>query len=226
MHEGEGERQRAGGRGLELSPWHVRGSYFEVCNCEVVCPCRRQGDRPSGRSTYGVCDFALSWRITDGRALALDLSGLDVVLAGSYVDDPSIPTRRKLGEWGVVLYLDAAATGEEAAALEAIFLGRAGGDTLANFAAAIGSVHAVRRARVHLDHRPSRQRIDVDEYITVRALHPVALDEPVSCAIPGHDNPGTEVVAEVMRVDDAPFVWDVAGRCGFATDFHYRSERD
>jgi hypothetical protein len=27
-----------------------------------------------------------------------------------------------------------------------------------------------------------------------------------------------------MRVDDAPLVWEVAGRCGFATDFDYRSD--
>lgn len=55
---------------------------------------------------------------------------------------------------------------------------------------------------------------------------PVALDEPVSCGIPDHDRPGTELVADVMRLDDAPLVWEVAGRCGFAIDFGYRSERD
>ena len=44
--------------------------------------------RPQGgRSTYGVCLGALSWRIEDGRAGEVDLSGLDVVLASSYDDD-------------------------------------------------------------------------------------------------------------------------------------------
>jgi hypothetical protein len=171
-----------------------------------------------------VCDFALSWYIAEGWAGALNLSGLDVVLAGSYTDEPSLATDVTLGEWGVALYIDVAAADDQAAALEAIFLGRAGGDTLANFAAAIGHVHAVRRAHVRLDHRQDRQRIDVDDYVTVRARHSVALDEPVSCAIPGHDHPGTELVAEVMRVDDAPLLWEVAGRCGFATDFDYCSD--
>ena len=48
--------------------WRVAGTYFEACNCDAVCPCRRQGGRAGGRSTYGVCDFALSWWIESGSA--------------------------------------------------------------------------------------------------------------------------------------------------------------
>jgi hypothetical protein len=48
----------------------------------------------------------------------------------------------------------------------------------------------------------------------------------VSCGIPGHDRPGTEMLTEVQRVDDPPLRWEVFGRCGFATDFAYRSDGD
>jgi len=109
-------------------------------------------------------------------------------------------------------------------ALEEIFLGRAGGRTLVNFAAAIGTVHAVRRARVRLEHRSGREHIAVENFVTVRGFRPVPTDEPVSCGIPGHDHPGNELVVGVMRVDDVPLVWEVAGRCGFATDFDYCSD--
>jgi hypothetical protein len=51
-----------------FAPWRVSGSYFEACNCEAICPCRKTGGRPGGRSTYGICDFALSWLVTDGDA--------------------------------------------------------------------------------------------------------------------------------------------------------------
>ena len=30
-------------------PWHIAGSYYEVCNCEAICPCRRSDGRMSGR---------------------------------------------------------------------------------------------------------------------------------------------------------------------------------
>ncbi len=103
--------------------WQVEGSYFEACNCDAVCPCRRQGNRPGGRATYGVCDFALSWLISRGRADDLDLSGFEVVLAGSFdADEPGSP-------WRVALYVDERADRAQHAALADIFLGRAGGTT-------------------------------------------------------------------------------------------------
>jgi hypothetical protein len=40
-----------------------------------------------GRSTFGVCLGALSWRVDDGFADEVDLSGLAVVIATRYSDD-------------------------------------------------------------------------------------------------------------------------------------------
>ena len=201
-----------------MSDWHVSGSYFEACNCDAICPCRRLGGQKLGAgSTYGVCDFALSWRITEGRSGQTALSGLSVVLAGSYRDDePGKP-------WRVCLYLDERADAGQQQALTDIFLGRAGGTTLANFAAAIGEVYAVRLARIELDHRPRRWFMRAGDYVEVRAATPVSSDLAVSCAIPGHDHPGEELQAQVMRLNDPPLVREVRGRCGFATDFAYRS---
>ena len=67
--------------------WEVAGSYFEACNCEAICPCRKVGERAGGRSTYGVCQFVLSWQISRGRADELQLDDLAVVMAGWYDDD-------------------------------------------------------------------------------------------------------------------------------------------
>lgn len=198
--------------------WWVEGSYFEACNCEAVCPCRQQGGRPGGRSTYGVCDFALSWSIEHGEFDGLDLAGLSVVLAGRYDDDePDSP-------WRVALYLDERADRDQRDRLADVFLGRAGGTTVSNFADAIGEVYAVRSAAIRLDHHPGDQGIDVEDHVTVRAAEPVEVDEPVACGIPGYDRPGTEYRCSVMAVDDSPLRWEVTGRCGFSTDFSYRAE--
>ncbi|MDQ3342898.1 MAG: DUF1326 domain-containing protein [Actinomycetota bacterium] len=201
-----------------LTNWQVEGSYFEGCNCEAVCPCRRQGDRPGGRSTYGVCDFALSWLIRDGHADSLDLSGFEVVLAGHYDDDePGQP-------WRVALYVDQRAEPDQQHALADIFLGRAGGTTLTNYAQIIGEVHAVRPARIRLNHSPGPQRIEVEDYVTVKAVEAVPVDVAVSCEIPGHDHPGTELRTSLVRVNDPPLQWEVSGGCGFTTEFVYRSD--
>jgi len=171
-----------------------------------------------GRSTYGRCDFALSWRVTEGQAGGTDLDGLCIVLAGAYDDDEA-------GQpWRVALYIDERADEAQHAALADIFLGRAGGGTLHNFAKAIGEVYAVRRARIALDHTPGRQAITAEQYVEVRGPVPVDAEGPVTCGISGHDRPGTELVNDLLRVSDGPLTWEVRGRCGFATDFAYASD--
>jgi hypothetical protein len=184
-----------------IQTWQVSGSYYEVCNCEAICPCRMHGNRKGGRSTYSTCDFGLSWRIQEGRAGAISLSGLHVVLAGSYSDDEF------KSPWRVILYVDERANQEQRDALTAIFLGRAGGSTLRNFARGIGEVYAVRTAKIELDHTPNHERMDIAGLLTASTAKPVATDEPVSCGIPGHDHPGQEIIAATFKVSDDPLIW-------------------
>jgi len=83
--------------------FRIRGSYFESCNCDPVCPCRTVGGRRGGRSTHGVCLGVLSWLIDEGSAGGVDLAGQPVVLAIRYSDDePGSP-------WTWIFYLDAQA---------------------------------------------------------------------------------------------------------------------
>src|SRR4051812_41181189 len=198
--------------------WDISGSYFEACNCDAICPCRVVDGRPGSRSTHGVCQFALSWQVIDGHAGELRLDDRAVVLAGWY-DDHEDPSTK----WTVNLYVDDRADDEQYGMLADIFLGRAGGGTFANYGAAIGTIHHVRRARVALTHQPRRWRIRADTYVSVSATTPVDAPGPVACGIPGHDRPGQEVVSDQLAVDDAPLTWDLHERCGFATDFHYTS---
>jgi hypothetical protein len=200
----------------DLLPWSLAGSYYEVCNCEAVCPCRRSGGRKGGRPSYENCDFAVSWWIKRGRAGAIDLADLKVVLAGRWERLPDNP-------WHVILYVDDRATPVQRDALAAIFLGRAGGHPGRSFGANIVEVHAVRRARIELDHTPARERIEVAPYLTVRTREAVAHDFTVTCGIPGHDHPGQEIRAETFRYADAPYDWDVSGKCGFFSHFAYSS---
>src|SRR4029077_21018393 len=107
--------------------WHIRGTYFEFCNCDAIRPCRRIDGVPGGRSTHGVCLGVLSWLIEEGAADGIDLAGLPVAMAVRDSDDePGSP-------WRWVLYLDTRATDEQREALEGIFAGRSGGDAQSHF---------------------------------------------------------------------------------------------
>src|SRR3954463_2450990 len=101
--------------------WQIRGSYFESCNCDPICPCRRIDGVTGGRSTHGICTGVLTWLIEEGEAGGTDLAGLPGAPAGRCgADEPGSP-------WTWVLYLDERASEEQQEALEAIFTGRLGG---------------------------------------------------------------------------------------------------
>jgi hypothetical protein len=199
-----------------LNPWSVAGSYYEVCNCEAICPCRRSGGTMGGKPTYENCDFALSWWIKQGRAGETDLTGLKVVMAGRWETTPGDP-------WHVTLYIDDRATPAQNQALAAIFLGRAGGYVAKSYGPNIVEVHAVKSAHIELDHTPVREKIEVAPYLIVQTREAVPHDFTVSCGIPGHDHPGQEIRAEIFRYQDAPYDWELRGKCGFSTDFAYQS---
>jgi hypothetical protein len=209
-----------GSQQVPPADWRVRGSYFEGCNCEAICPCRSVGGRPGGPSSFGECFGALSWHIHDGHADGVDLSGRRVVMSIRYLDrvQPSTP-------WQVVLYVDHSAGQDQQAALADIFLGRAGGTVAQLYGPAIGEVRSVRSARIALEHAAARKRIDVVGYLTVEAEGEASEPGDVRCGIPGYDHPGTELHGDALRSTDAALRWQVIGRrhAAFATDFDYRS---
>jgi len=199
-------------RVVDHSAYHIAGSYYEACNCDAICPCRRQGDVPGGRSTYGDCDFLLSWHITKGHIDSVDLSGLNVSIAGTYNDD--------VGDdiWSVFIYIDASASDQQFDALSRIFSGQVAGNlgVTANFSTILG----IKRAEIHLDHTAGAETINVGVSASAQVVRDFAFDGRVSCGIPGHDHPGQESVSS-LTVADAPLAFSYSERCGFATDFAY-----
>jgi hypothetical protein len=178
------------------------------------------GGRPGGPSSFGECFGALSWDIHQGHAGDTDLSGLRTVLSIRYLDrvQPSTP-------WEVVLYVDLGASDGQRAALADIFLGRAGGTVARLYGPAIGEVHAVRPARITLEHTAARKRIGVVGYLTVEAEGDASEPGEVRCGIPGFDHPGTELHGDALRSTDPALRWEVRGRrnAAFTTDFDYSS---
>jgi hypothetical protein len=197
--------------------WHIRGSYFESCNCEAICPCRRINGVPGGRSTYGECLGLLSWVIEDGRAGDVSLDGLRAALATRYHDDePGSP-------WSFVVYVDARAEADQHDALVDIYTGRLGGDALKHFPWAWkeSTCLAVRPAEIDVSHEPRRQWLRIRDHVTVRIRGAYPGPETVTCVIPGHEERGEELVADELRVDDGPLRFALKGNCGYSAPFDY-----
>jgi hypothetical protein len=197
--------------------WRIRGSYFESCNCDAICPCRRINGVPGGRSTHGECLGTLSWVIADGAVGGVPLDGLAVALALRYHDDePGSP-------WSFVLYLDERANGEQRSGLEEIYTGRLGGDALEHFPWAWkeATCLAVRHVPIEVSHEPRRQWLRIRDHVSVRIRDRYAGPETVTCVIPGHERAGEELVAEELRVADGPLRYELHGTCGYASTFDY-----
>jgi len=197
---------------MEIKSWRVAGSYYESCNCDAICPCRRKNGAPGGRSTYGICQFVLSWRILEGKGADVDLSKALVSMVGFYDNDEAG------SPWSIILYIDEGASDRQFDVLREIFLGRAGGNIL--FASLTLKVLGVKRAHIELDHTSGREHIRVEGLASANAERKAEFDGTITCAIPGHDHPGQEWVSN-LAADDAPLQWRYRGRCGFATNFDY-----
>jgi hypothetical protein len=197
--------------------WRIAGSYFESCNCEAICPCRKIDGVLGGRSTFGECLGVLSWVIEDGRADDVSLDGLKVALATRYHDDePGSP-------WRFVMYVDIRADAAQREALEGIYTGRLGGDALRHFPWAWKESErvAVRPVEIEVSHEPRRQWLRIRDHVTVHIREAWAGPETVTCVIPGHEESGEELVADELRVDDGPLRFAFQGNCGYSARFDY-----
>jgi hypothetical protein len=205
----------------ELLPWELSGTYLESCNCEAICPCRRIGGRQGGRSTYGTCLGTLSWAIESGRAGDVDLAGLNVVLAQEYDDDePGSP-------WRFYLFLDERGDERQLEALTEIYLGRLGGTPQKQFPWAFkaSELIGVRTVGIEIDHTPGRGWFRAGEEVAVRIREPVPDQEPTTCVIPGHHQPGRELYTETLTVHAEPLDFEFSGNCAYESRFAYASDQ-
>jgi hypothetical protein len=197
--------------------WQIRGSYFESCNCDPICPCRRIDGAPGGRSTHGECLGVLSWLISDGTADGVDLAGIPVAMATRYSDD------EEGSPWTWVLYLDRGATADQRDALERIYTGSLGGDPETHFPWAWkpSELVAVRPVAIDVEHTRCRQLLWIRDHVSVRIRDRYDGPETVTCVIPGHDRGGEELVADELVVEDGPLAFSYRGVCGYGSTFDY-----
>src|SRR5262249_31382895 len=102
-----------------MMAWHIEGTYFENCNCDVVCPC--------GASSLAVpatnerCVFLMAFQVDSGEIDGVEINDLTVGVLGD------TPAKMVDGGWRVGLLMDEDASDEQADALAAVFGGQKGG---------------------------------------------------------------------------------------------------
>jgi hypothetical protein len=98
--------------------WKLSGTYFETCSCEVVCPCTAS---LALGADYDRCRVTLVFNIVSGDVDGTAVGGLKVA---AVADTPKVMSE---GNWRLGVFVDAAASDEQAEKLIAVFGGQLGG---------------------------------------------------------------------------------------------------
>jgi hypothetical protein len=177
--------------------WKLEGTYFETCSCEVVCPCTAS---LALGADYDRCRVTLVFNITKGEVEGVDVSGLALAAVG---DTPKMMTD---GNWRLGVFIDDAASDEQAEKLGAVFGGQLGGP-MAALGPLIGENLGVERARIEIREEGLRHSVKIGDAVDFEVedvvpfgvesgeparltgiFHPVASELTISKATHAHIN--------------------------------------
>jgi hypothetical protein len=120
--------------------WNLKGTYFETCSCELMCPCNMSFDHGA---TYDYCRVTLVFNITEGEIEGTDVAGLKVAVIA---DTPKVMTE---GNWKLGMFVDENASDEQMEKLAGVLSGQMGGP-MAGLAPLVGEVLGVERAPIEV----------------------------------------------------------------------------
>jgi len=121
------------GAASDLPQWHVAGDWFDVCRCDIPCPCEF-AQPPSDN----WCEAVLAWHVREGIYGDVRLDGLSLIAVGSH--EGNLWTGE--GKLSMGLFIDEQADERQREALQMIFGGQAGGFP-AELAKSIGEIRGV-----------------------------------------------------------------------------------
>jgi hypothetical protein len=173
--------------------WKLAGSYIETCSCDVVCPCTVSFALPATRER---CKAILVFHVESGEVEGTDVSGLTVA---ALVDTPRVMSE---GNWRLGVFIDAAASDEQAEKLGAVFSGTLGGPMSA-LGPLIAENLGVERAPIEVHEDGLRHSVRIGDVVDfeIEDVVPLGVDtgKPVMLSGVGHPASSELNVANATR---------------------------
>jgi hypothetical protein len=196
--------------------WKLEGSYFETCSCDVVCPCTAS---LSLSATRDRCKVTLVFNVEDGRIEGTDVSGLTVA---AVADTPKVMSE---GNWRLGVFIDAAASDEQAEKLGGVFSGALGGPMEA-LSPLVGESLGVERAPIDVQHEGLRHSVRIGDAVDFEIEDVVPFGsqtgEPVRLTGIFHPAGSELTVAHATRSKINAFGIQYEGNAAFSTsDFSW-----
>lgn len=195
--------------------WQIEGTYFENCNCDMVCRCATSG--LTSPADNDRCSVALAFHVRKGDVNGVDVGGLNVCVVA---DTPALMSE---GGWKVGLLMDAAASPEQAEALGKVFGGQLGGP-MEGMGAFIGEMLGVESHEITYadDGREHRVRIGRAVDMAVEDFVSPLDASGAGVKVSGIGFPADTLAvgrATTSSVDAFGMAWDNAGKNSFSAPF-------
>jgi hypothetical protein len=190
--------------------WHLEGSYFETCSCDVVCPCTAS---MALGATNDYCRVVLVFNVKSGEVEGTDVSGLTVA---AVCDTPKVMTD---GNWRIGVFVDGAASDEQAEKLGGVFSGSLGGP-MEGLVPLIGENLGVERAPIEVREDGLTHSIRIGNAVDfeIEDVVPFGLDSGQPAQLTGVFHPaGSELtVAHATRSDIDAFGISYEAKAAFS----------
>ena len=191
--------------------WNVKGTYFETCSCEFMCPCNFS---MAHGATYDFCRVMLVFNITEGDVEGTDVGGVKVA---AIADTPKVMTD---GNWRLGIFVDDQASDEQTEKILGVFSGQLGGPMEA-LGPLVGENLGVERAPIEINEDGLRHSVKIGDAVDfeVEDVVPFGVETGEPARLAGIFHPiGTELTAaEATRSNINAFGIEYEGKSGLST---------
>jgi hypothetical protein len=129
------------GMEMDIPSWNLKGDWFDVCNCNIPCPCTF-AQSPS----YGDCQGVMAYHINRGQYGETSIDGLNVLILDSFKGNIWAGETKA----DLAIFFDERADKDQRKALDMIFTGKAGG-LMGKFANLFGKVRGLEYAPIKFE---------------------------------------------------------------------------
>ncbi|MGZ4216537.1 MAG: DUF1326 domain-containing protein [Solirubrobacteraceae bacterium] len=190
--------------------WKLDGSYFETCSCNVVGPCTASF---ALGATHERCMVTLVFNVKNGEVEGTDVSGLTVA---AVADTPKVMSE---GNWRLGVFIDAAASPEQAEKLGGVFSGALGGPMEA-LGPLVGESLGVERAPIEVQEDGLRHSIRIGDVVDfeIEDVVPFGVESGQPARLTGIFHPaGSELtISHATRSKINAFGVDYEANAGFS----------
>jgi len=190
------------------TPYRIKGTFLETCNCDSGCNCNF-----GGFPDHGSCEALIGIEINEGNFGETDLSGMKIVLAIKW------PKAIHEGDGAAAIFIDESASEDQVSGIATVLTGQAGGMPWEILAITLSSLDGPHLKSINMDVNGRNSGFSIDGICEVKftpLINPVTGDEnEVHIVFPGGGliwDDGDNAKTSVMKVDTGAIKFDHTGQ--------------